>query len=111
MAKKKKKKAQPKGVRGGLLASIVFLVAFIVLRYGILLSIFFGALSGFCVGIILRWWQSDEGAKAKWHPFSKVQINPKKRYPGLGDIGSRQSQRGSLVQKRKKSPEGEPSGD
>ena len=112
MAKKKKKKATPKGVRGGLLTSLLFLVTFIAMRYGIVLSIFFAGLSGFCVGFILRWWKSEEGPKDKFHPFDKVNIQPGKRYPGLRDIGSRQSRRGSLMRKQqKKSPNGEPAGE
>ena len=93
------KNAQKEGVRGGLLAAITFLMAFIVLRYSIVLSIFFAGVGGVSVGFILRWWRSSEGAKPKLHPFSNVKLKPAKRYPGLAEIGSRQSQRGDLYVK------------
>ncbi len=90
------KNAQKEGVRGGLLAAIAFLVAFIVLRYSILLSIFFAGVGGLSVGFILRWWKSSENTKPKLHLLSNVKLKPARRYPGLDDIGSRQSQRGDL---------------
>ncbi|OKH11514.1 hypothetical protein [[Limnothrix rosea] IAM M-220] len=100
--------AQKEGVRGGLQAAIAFLIAFIALRYGILLSIFFAGVGGFTVGFILRWWRSSEGSKPKLHPFANVKLKPAKRYPGLADIGSRQSSRGDLYIKQKSSDDNSP---
>lgn len=97
-----KKRADP-GVLGGLKAAFALLFAFIVLRYNILLSIAFAAIGGFTVSFILGWWKSQEPTQPKRNPFKKFKIRPVKRYPGLVDVRSHASKKGSL--KKQKSPE------
>lgn len=102
MAKPDKKKQQ-KGIRGGLQTVFAFLPAFLLLGYGIPLSIFFAITGGCSVGMILAWWQSDEPAKAKRNPLRKFKkLRPRKQYPGLRDIGGRASSQGDL--KKEKPP-------
>lgn len=97
-----KKRADP-GVLGGLKAAFVFLFAFIALRYNILLSIAFAAIGGFTVSFILGWWKSQEPAQPKRNPLKKLKIRRIKQYPGLEDVRSHTSEKGSL--KKQKSPE------
>lgn len=117
---KEKKKVETTGVRSGLLWAIVSLILFFTLRYGIFVSLFFATLTGFSVGLILRWWHSSEGPRTKLHLFAQLEKRPqKKRYPGLKEIAEYQSRRGSLNQRRQKqnqtqqqkTPGSEPSGE
>ncbi|NJN73161.1 MAG: hypothetical protein HC799_10345 [Limnothrix sp. RL_2_0] len=97
-----KKQADP-GVLGGLKAAFVFLFAFIILRYNILLSIAFAAIGGFTVSFILGWWKSQDPTRPRRNPFKKLKIRPAKKYPGLTDVRSHTSEKGSL--NKQKSPE------
>jgi len=96
-----KKQANP-DILSGLKAAFVFLLAFIVLRYNILLSVAFAAIGGFTVSFILGWWKSQEPTQPKRNPFKKIKIRQVRHYPGLKDVRSHASEKGSL--KKQKPP-------
>ncbi|MGB2925816.1 MAG: hypothetical protein WBB82_10995 [Limnothrix sp.] len=96
-----KKKAIDQAILNGLKASFYFLLVSLLMRYGILLSIFFAAVGGFTVGFILRWWKSTEPDRPKRNPLKRLKkLRHTRQYPGLSDISSHTSKKGSLANKQ-----------
>ncbi len=63
---------------------LVFLFALLLLGYGVVLSIVFGAIGGFAGGTVSAWWQAPGGVPAPPKPRGKVAMPA-----ALGRLGSR----------------------